>query len=209
MRPNQKLIQLVEPILDQHVHNWCIDGPSLVLLFWNVFFFHRMDNRKRGHYSNEALKSAIKELKNGVLWRAAARKYGIPRVTLMRKFQNHSETKGRPGPPTKFNVDQETMLVKWIKYMAKTGFPVSKETLMFSVDKLARDANFHKSTIPGRKWYEGFLKRHPDISKNQSKFNCAALMCYTATNRCMVWRGWKLYKGQKNRRRIQKPKQNF
>lgn len=140
-----------------------------------------MDNRKRSHYSNEALKSAIQELKNGVPCRAAARKYGIPRVTLMRKFQNHSETKERPGPPTKFNADQETMLVNWIKYMAKTGFPVSKETLMFSVDKLAREynVNFHKGTMPGRKWYEGFLKRHPDISKRTSQNLTVQRRCVT------------------------------
>lgn len=140
-----------------------------------------MDKTKQGQYSNEALKNALDEVKSGVPYRAAARKYGIPRVTLMRKFQTHSEKKERPGPRTKFTVEQEEMLVKWIKYMAKTGFPVSKETLMFSVEKLAREYNvsFPKGSMPGRKWYEGFLKRHPDISKRTSQNLTVQRRCVT------------------------------
>lgn len=55
--------------------------------------------------------------------------------------------------------------------MAKAGFPVSKETLLSSVVKLATEYNvkFGGNANPGRKWYNLFLSRHPNISIRTSQ----------------------------------------
>ncbi|XP_031354205.1 uncharacterized protein LOC116178756 [Photinus pyralis] len=56
--------------------------------------------------------------------------------------------------------------------MAKAGFPVSKETLLYSVEKLASEVGVtfaEGKTRPGRKWYECFRKRHPQISDRTSQ----------------------------------------
>lgn len=143
-----------------------------------------MENRKRSQYTNEALKQALQEVSNGMHYRAAAKMFGIPRVTLMRKFKLHKEEKEKPGPSTKFSAKQENTLVKWIKYMAKSGFPVSKETLMFSTEKLARECNvnFPNGSMPGRKWYENFMKRHPEISQRTSQNLTVQRRCVTQEN---------------------------
>lgn len=52
--------------------------------------------------------------------------------------------------------------------MAAIGFPVTKDLLLHSVQKfilnLERKNKFKKG-LPGRHWYEGFLKRHPLMTK--------------------------------------------
>lgn len=149
-----------------------------------------MDETKQSQYSNEALQSVIEEMSNSVLCKSVENKYGFPRVTLMRKFKNHSETKERTRPSTKFTVEQETILVNWIKYMVKTGFSVSKKTLIFNNDKLAQEYNVVEKVV---RW---LLKSHRDFNK-RTTHNLSVQRRCAATNRCMVRRGWSLYKGEK------------
>lgn len=122
-------------------------------------------------YSEETMLNALSDVTNGMSYRAASIKYGVPRITLMRKHKGNLPAKSKMGPATLFTEEQENILVHWIITMAKAGFPVSKETLLSSVAKLATEYNikFGGNANPGRKWYNLFLSRHPNISIRTSQ----------------------------------------
>lgn len=122
-------------------------------------------------YSEESMANALSDVRNGMSYRAASKKHCIPRITLMRKHKRNLPAKTKMGPATAFSEEQENMLVHWIITMAKAGFPVSKETLLFSVKKLATEfsVKFGGKTNPGRKWYNLFRARHPNISIRTSQ----------------------------------------
>lgn len=68
--------------------------------------------------------------------------------------------------------EEEDLIFKWVLDVAKAGFPVTKDQLIDSVSKLIIELNrpnpFHNS-VPGDKWYDLFLNRHPIISKRVSQ----------------------------------------
>lgn len=77
--------------------------------------------------------NALSDVRSGMSYRAASLKHGIPRITLMRKHKRNLPAKTKMGPKTSFSEEQENMLAYWIITMSKAGFPLSKETFMYSV----------------------------------------------------------------------------
>ncbi|XP_050501919.1 tigger transposable element-derived protein 1-like [Diabrotica virgifera virgifera] len=123
-------------------------------------------------YSEDVIKLAIQEVREGNSIKSTAKKHNISRPTLQRRLRTDVFVATRMGPPTVFSLDQELVFVRWIKEMANKGFPVTKDTFMFSVAKTAKELNItfgDGSSDPGRKWYEGFMKRHPDVSTRTSQ----------------------------------------
>ncbi|CAG4974201.1 unnamed protein product [Colias eurytheme] len=117
-------------------------------------------------YTDEELQNALLKTRSGELTAYKASKlYKVPYQTLLDKLKNkHTNPAGHATVLTK---DEEELIVKWVLHMADIGFPVSKEELLLSVGKLVRElnrANPFKDGIPGRDWYERFLKRNPTIS---------------------------------------------
>jgi transposase-like protein len=63
--------------------------------------------RKRTKYTDEALISAIAEIKNGASYRQTSSKYGVPVMTLSDKIKEKTPLgRGRPGPTTILSADQ-------------------------------------------------------------------------------------------------------
>ncbi|KAJ3665730.1 hypothetical protein Zmor_001210 [Zophobas morio] len=78
------------------------------------------------------------------------------------------------GPLSELFENEENVLVSWILAMAKRGFPVHKTNLIMSVKKYLEDNGrepryLNKSKTPGRSWFEGFLKRHPEIKQKHAE----------------------------------------
>lgn len=113
-------------------------------------------------YTQESLLTAIEEVNNGSSVKSAAKRHGIPRVTLLYKVQGKLPVGKRMGPKSIFTEEQEDLLVKWVFHLAKVGFPVTKDIFMGSVAKLARKLGINKP--PGEKWYKLFRGRHKNIS---------------------------------------------
>ncbi|CAH0719196.1 unnamed protein product, partial [Brenthis ino] len=64
----------------------------------------------------------------------------------------------------------ECKLVTWTKAMVKQGFPIGKDNLQDSVKKIVDDLNVEtpfKNGRPGKRWYNSFLKRLPDLITRQ------------------------------------------
>ncbi|KAJ8926264.1 hypothetical protein NQ314_021385 [Rhamnusium bicolor] len=65
--------------------------------------------------------NAVRE--NGLSKKLAARRFGVPRSTLIRKLSGQAPLLRKMGPPTELSKTEENVLVKWILAMAKKGFP--------------------------------------------------------------------------------------
>ena len=71
------------------------------------------------------------------------------------------------GPPTVLTNEEEARLAKWAMEMAMIGYGRSKEQILLTVQKIVemeKRPNPFKNGKPGKKWWQGFLRRHPDLS---------------------------------------------
>lgn len=123
--------------------------------------------KKYCKYSKDALKNALDEIKRGTASATASKMFNVPRATLISKINRTYPEDCKSGKATTVTYNEENILVNWIISVGKTGFPVTKDQLLDSValliKRLKRDNSFTNGR-PGRKWYDGFLKRHPEIS---------------------------------------------
>ncbi|XP_050400998.1 uncharacterized protein LOC126817869 [Patella vulgata] len=97
--------------------------------------------------------------------RKAAIAYGIPKSTLHDKLKE--KTPLIPIPRTILSPDEENILAEWVINMSKIGYGRTKCELLAKVksilDKDTRITPF-KNNMPGKDWYYGFIRRHPNIS---------------------------------------------
>lgn len=111
---------------------------------------------------------AIDSVSDGQTIRGAAKEFGIPYTTLLKKCNGTVGTGLKMGPATLLAASQEEKLVDWVLSCGRNGIPVKRELLISSVAELFMDRpeeNPFKNGRPGRKWLNLFLKRHPQISE--------------------------------------------
>lgn len=78
----------------------------------------------------------------------------------------------KTGPPPPLTIAGENEIAQCIINIAKCGFPISKNNLIETVEKIVKDsgkADLFKHGKPGQKWYMNFLKRHPEISLREAE----------------------------------------
>lgn len=119
-------------------------------------------------YSEKDLNKALDAVAEGMSYGKASRTYGVPKTTILYKFNGKYPVKCRMGPPTVLSTLEEKLLSDWILHMQKCGFPITKFQLLESVQKLLnalkRETMFTNNR-PGRDWYDRFLKRNPEITE--------------------------------------------
>ncbi|KAG5883196.1 hypothetical protein JTB14_013903 [Gonioctena quinquepunctata] len=114
------------------------------------------------------MNAALEAVARGIPVATAAKIHSVPRVTLMYKSSGRLPTECRMGPRTVLNTNEEDLLEKWILSLAKVHHPVNKEQLLDSVSLIVQESkrpNPFANSRPGRKWYDCFLKRHPNLSE--------------------------------------------
>lgn len=123
----------------------------------------------RKDYTTEQMAKAIEEVRKGEKISVAATRYGVPRITLHNEITGKSPVDCNLGPATVLSHEEENILVRWVCFMAEKHFPVTKEQLLDSVQKIISEKNLDSCPFtnnrPGKKWYSLFLKRHPDLSE--------------------------------------------
>lgn len=120
-------------------------------------------------YTPESLQQALKEIREGQIpIREASRKFGIPRCTIQDRLSGRrTDELKKQGPEPVLGQEGEKKIVEWLINIAKCGFPVKKQELLDTVQKILKDLNKpnpFKDDRPGQTWYLNFLKRHPKIS---------------------------------------------
>lgn len=120
----------------------------------------------RAKYPKEAVERALKAVAAGVPYRKAAETFGVPPTTIHRKCKNPALLECKIGPPTILSMDEEREIVQWLIKKSQTGNPATKTELLDSVQfymkSLKKETPFINDR-PGRHWYEGFFKRHPEV----------------------------------------------
>ncbi|KAG5891603.1 hypothetical protein JTB14_032546 [Gonioctena quinquepunctata] len=114
------------------------------------------------------MNAALEAVARGIPVATSAKIHSIPRVTLMYKSSGRLPTECRMGPSTVLTTNEEDLLEKWILSLAKVHHPVNKEQLLDSVSLIVQESkrpNPFANSRPGRKWYDSFIKRHPNLSE--------------------------------------------
>ena len=93
---------------------------------------------------------------------AAARKHGIPRVTLS-DWVNGRHT-AKYGRPTELNKDEEQSLVNYTKYMTAIVHSLSVTAIKAFASEISKRNNnksrFHPTKGPSHRWWSSFCGRH-------------------------------------------------
>lgn len=124
------------------------------------------------NYQPEQMSRAVEAVKRGESVGAAAMRYGVPRITLRNKVTGKSPLECGMGPPTILTSEEEDILVRWLITLSDRHFPIDKEQLLDSVQRIIIKSNREnpfKNNRPGKKWYQSFLKRHQEIAQRTSQ----------------------------------------
>ncbi|KOB59708.1 19.5g1 protein, partial [Operophtera brumata] len=117
-------------------------------------------------YTPSQMSQAVQAVTNGEKVAIAAKRFGVPRITLYNKITGKSPLECPMGPGTYLTQHEENILEKWLLDMADRHMPVTKEELLDSVQRIITDKKQETPFVanrPGKKWYALFFKRHPDI----------------------------------------------
>ncbi|KOB51941.1 Uncharacterized protein OBRU01_26840 [Operophtera brumata] len=120
----------------------------------------------RRNYTPEQMGKAMEAVRRGEKVAVAALQYGVPRITLYNKVTGRTQIGCTMGPNTVLTTLEEQILVKWLLALCEKHFPITKDVLLDSVQKIMADQgreNPFTNNRPGKKWFQSFLKRHPDL----------------------------------------------
>jgi transposase-like protein len=132
---------------------------------------------KRADYSEADILSAVKRVveDDGAKIRAVALEFNIDRMTLTRyvkKFQN-GELKSQFrywGNRSVFTEEEEVALSEYLQTSCKMYFGLARKEVMKLAyeygDKIKRQMpiNWNANCSAGKDWFQGFMRRHPEIS---------------------------------------------
>ena len=138
-----------------------------------VFIFNgnfRMQKRK---YDQDTLLQAVSAVKQGRLTVSkAAEEFSVPRKTV----DNHVKgvyKKHAHGPERMITEEEETAIVNYIKYMSRQGFPLTRAILRTYIISLCKSKEstslFNLEKGPSDKWFQAFVKRHPELTEREAE----------------------------------------
>lgn len=124
--------------------------------------------KKKFHqYSEQNLQSAIQSIRTGTKTREACKIFGVPRSTVQDRLKGRVSEKPRQvGPDPYLTLKNENRIVSCLFELAKCGFPLKKQELLETVQKIVKEENIQtpfKDGKPGQTWYSSFLRRHKEI----------------------------------------------
>ncbi|XP_063962417.1 uncharacterized protein LOC129271180 isoform X2 [Lytechinus pictus] len=119
-------------------------------------------------YSQEDIEEAVRLVKQKEMaLRAAAKKFNIPRSTLHDKVFGRTAVKCKFGRASFLTAAEEALLSNWVLQMSRVSQCPSKKDIIQVVKRIldddGRETPF-KNNQPGEKWFNLFLKRHPELA---------------------------------------------
>ncbi|KAL0830073.1 hypothetical protein ABMA28_003530 [Loxostege sticticalis] len=128
-----------------------------------------MSKRPIHQYKEEHLSEAMAAIRNGMKIREASRVFGVPRRTLQDRLHLRvPEVPRKMGPNSVLTKKIETAPKDWCIALAKCGFPLKCGDLLNTVHNTISEENRPNPFVnnrPGKKWYQSFLKRNPELSE--------------------------------------------
>ncbi len=130
-----------------------------------------MAKKPKRSYSPGRMEKALFNVSKGMKFKTVARKYNVPRSTLIAKYEG-KYSKSTMGPDPNLNEKYEKDLVTWIIENARRGFPVTREQLRDGVKMVVvnkKISNKFVNNKPGYTWVNLFMKRNPSIHIKKSQ----------------------------------------
>ncbi|XP_018360375.1 PREDICTED: uncharacterized protein LOC108759426 [Trachymyrmex cornetzi] len=125
-------------------------------------------------YSLHQVRNALNAIRSGTSISLASKTFDVLRTTLKRKIKNSTlETSRHMGPPPVLGSYIEEKLSTWVIETSRVGFPIEKICLLYSVKQLVDAENLltpFKNNLPGREWFESFMRRHPHLSQKKAEY---------------------------------------
>jgi len=144
-----------------------------------------MAEKRKTRWSQKDLASAIQAIKKENLsLRTAADRFGVPKSTLNNYLHGKSEIGTKPGPSSILSRDEEAKLVQYAIHMTEIGYGRTKQQLQYLVKQIIEKdgrPNPFSGNLPGKKWWQLFKQRHPEISlRKPEHLQLARAKCCTS-----------------------------
>ena len=127
--------------------------------------------RTKKEWSADCLAKALEDVQeNKLSLRAAAAKHGVPRSILHDYVVGKSKVGCTSGPDTVLMKEEEDELVKWALKMADIGYGQTRRQICEAVKRIldyTKRPNPFTENRPGKDWWYGFLRRHPNVAMRQ------------------------------------------
>lgn len=121
------------------------------------------NNKRRVNYNLGDLETAKEAVTSGAMTSyRAAKHFCIPKATLISNLKGKIKS-NKIGGRTLLNDDEENELVLWIFECAARGFPRTRNDVINAASSLRRKVNKEAPGV-GKDWYQGFRKRHQEVS---------------------------------------------
>ena len=150
-----------------------------------------MPKRTCGQWSAECLHKAVVPINTGdISLRKAAEVYGIPKSTLSRHVTNKNRFAKQDvkyhGHATTFDKCLEDELVQHCLQLERMYFGLMIDDMRRLANDLAEANNLNhtfntEKRMAGRKWFHGFMKRHPKLSLREPESTSIARCRYRRT----------------------------
>lgn len=104
-------------------------------------------------------------------FKAAARAFSVPKVTLMYKYKGKVPVVCRLGPAANLSMEEENIIVTWLFHIADRGFPATKLQLLDSVQLLCKNLKRQTNFKNGRPGKNGISRFSNDTQKLAPEFH--------------------------------------
>lgn len=134
-----------------------------------------MNPPKRAYhcFADQMLERAVEAVQNGMSYRKAEQKFGVPKSSIQRKVKNVQQNPY--GRPAVLNDEQEKQLSECLALAAEWGFPLTQLDVRCVVKRFLDKTGVHeprfKDNLPGKKWIRGFFRRQSDQLKTRMCHN--------------------------------------
>lgn len=131
--------------------------------------------KKKFQYSPYKMQQAIEAVTEGMPVLKACKEFKVPRTTLRNKLEGKSprESTGHCGYYSYLGEENEKAIEEWILDCAKMGFPIDRDGLLSSVQRVVQELKLDvpfANGRPGKTWYYAFLNRHKQISRKKAEY---------------------------------------
>ena len=126
---------------------------------------------------------------DGEALRKASREYGVPVATIQRRVDGLVAVDARPGPSTVLTREEEDKLRQ---YCLDMGYGLTIEDIKvvaYCIVAGSERSHPFKEVSAGCDWYEGFVRRHPQLSLRKPEADEGS--CQTWPENGMVFNFWR------------------
>ncbi|CAG9584275.1 unnamed protein product [Danaus chrysippus] len=121
------------------------------------------------NYTEAAMLAAVNDVRlYNTPIRTAAKKFGVPRITLTNKVKGKSPMERKMGPISILTPEEEHKICDWVQKNGKSGFSCDNRT------------------VNCRTWVKAFIRRNPTISKRISQ-NLTAIRAKVTGDHLSEW----------------------